>query len=98
MTGRDVIIDAPARRSWLLRWRDRCLTFLLWHAWARPVDALARLTTGAPGADSALLWDTFLRDLWTASSAATILIALLYAWGGYGRYRAHRTSERADEG
>jgi hypothetical protein len=92
--GRDLVIDAPARRSRFLRWRDRCLTLLLWSAWSRPVDAIARLATGAPP-DGGLVWDAFLRDVGDASSAASVLIVLLYAWGGYGRrVRAHRTSAR----
>jgi hypothetical protein len=93
VTGRDLIIDAPARRSRFLRWRDRCFTLLLWSAWSRPVEAIARLTTGAPP-DGGLVWDAFLRDLGDASSAAGVLIVLLYAWGGYGRVRVHRTSAR----
>lgn len=85
MTGRDLIIEVPGRRSWLLRCRDRCLTLLLWGAWSRPVDALARLTVGPVGSDNGPLWDTFLRDLTQASSAMCLLIVLLYAWGGYER-------------
>jgi hypothetical protein len=85
VTGRDLVIDVPARRSWLLRWRDRCLTLLLWGAWGRPVDALARLAIGPVGSDSGPVWDTFLRDLAGATSATSILVVLLYAWGGYQR-------------
>lgn len=88
MTGRDLIIDAPARRSRLVRWRDRGLTLLLWGAWSRPVDAFARLALGPGGPEGAPLWDAFLRDLGEASGAAIALIVLLYAWGGYDRYRA----------
>ena len=95
MTGRDLIIDAPARRSRFLRWRDRCLTFLLWSAWSRPVDAIARLTTGAPP-DGGIVWDAFLRDLGDASSTAGVLIVVLDAWGGYGRFRAHHALARGD--
>lgn len=88
MTGRDLIIEAPARRSRFVRWRDRCLTLLLWGAWSRPVDAFARLALGPGGPEGAPLWDAFLRDLGEASGAAITLIVLLYAWGGYDRYRA----------
>jgi hypothetical protein len=95
VTGCDVIIEAPSRRSSLLRWRDRCLTFLLWSLWSRPVDALAWLAVGAPGPDGGVLWDAFLRDLGDASSAASVLIVLLYARGGYGRYRTRQTFARA---
>ena len=42
MTRRDLIIEAPGQRSRALRWRDRGLTLLLWGAWGRPVDAVAR--------------------------------------------------------
>jgi hypothetical protein len=34
------------------------------------------------------LWNAFLRDLGDASGTAVALIVLLYAWGGYARYRA----------
>src|SRR5262245_36644948 len=95
MTARDLIIEAPGRRSWFLRWRDRCLTVLLWSAWSRPVDAIARLTAGPAAQDNGPLWDAFLRDLGSASSSAGILIVLLYTWGGYERYRISRTPERA---
>jgi hypothetical protein len=94
MTGRDLIIDVPSQRSWLLRWRDRGLTLLLWIAWSRPVDALARLAVGPSGSDGEHLWDTFLRDLADASGTASILIAVLYTWGGYDRVR--RVFKRAD--
>jgi hypothetical protein len=95
MMGRDLIIEAPGRRSRLLRWRDRCLTFLLWSAWSSPVDALARLTVSPAGSDGAPLWDAFLRDLGNASSGTGILIAVLYAWGGYERVRRTFTGRRA---
>jgi hypothetical protein len=87
MTVHNLIIEAPGRRSRLLRWRDRCLTFLLWSAWSSPVDALARLAVGPVGPDGGLLWDAFLHDLGYASSGTGFLIVLLYAWGGYDRYR-----------
>lgn len=87
MTGRDCIIDAPEQRSRFLRWRDRGLTLLLWSAWSRPVDALARLASGPTGADGGVVWDSFLRDLGDASTMAGLLIAVLYAWGGYERVR-----------
>ena len=54
------------RRSSFLRWRDRCLTFLLSSAWSRPVDALAWLVVSPAGSDGAPLWDVFLRDLGNA--------------------------------
>lgn len=87
MTGRDCIIDAPEQRSRFLRWRDRGLTLLLWSAWSRPVDALARLAVGPTGADGGVVWDSFLRDLGDASTTAGVLIVVLYAWGGYERVR-----------
>jgi hypothetical protein len=96
MTRRDLIIDAPGRRSWLVRWRDRCLTLLLWSLWSRPVDALARFAVGPMDPDSAHLWHGFLRDLTDASSAAGVLIVLLYARGGYERVRGRRTPFRSD--
>ncbi len=95
MTGRDLIIDAPGRRSRLLRWRDRGLTLLLGSAWSRPVDALARLAVGPAAADGGQIWDTFLRDLCDASGTAVILIAVLYAWGGYERVRRTFTRTRS---
>jgi hypothetical protein len=95
MTGRDVIIDAPGERSRFLRWRDRALTVLLWSAWSRPVDALARLAAGPTGAEDGQLWSIFLRDLGDASSTAGILIAALYAWGGYERVRRTFTRTRS---
>jgi hypothetical protein len=91
VTGRDLIIEAPGQRSSFLRWRDRGLTLLLSSAWSRPVDALVQLTAGAPETDGGFLWDAFLRDLGDASSVASVLIVLLYAWGGYGRFCAYRT-------
>lgn len=90
MTGRDLVICESSRRSALLRWRDRGLTFLLWSAWSRPVDALARLAAGPSGSAGGPSWDTFLRDLTDASSAAGILIALLYAWGSYQAWGSYR--------
>jgi hypothetical protein len=96
VTGRGLIIEAPGRRSSFLRWRDRGLTLLLSSAWSRPVDALAWLTVGPPGPDGGFLWDAFLCDLGDALCTASLLIVLLYAWGGYGRYRTHRTLARAD--
>jgi hypothetical protein len=94
MTGRDVIIEAPERRSALLRWRDRGLTVLLWSLWSRPVDAVVRLTSGPVGLDGGSQWDSFLRDVGDASSAAGVLIVLLYAWGGYDRCRPRSTPVR----
>jgi hypothetical protein len=94
VTGRDLIIEAPGQRSWLLRWRDRGLTILLWSAWSRPVDALARLAVGPATPDGVQLWDAFLRDLGEASTAAGVLIAMLYAWGGYERVRRVFTGAR----
>jgi hypothetical protein len=94
VTGRDLIIDAPGRRSRLVRWRDRGLTVLLCGAWSRPVDALARLAVGPPGSDGALHWESFLRDLGDASGTAGILIVLLYAWGGYDRWRLREAPRR----
>ena len=82
-----LIIDAPRRRSGLVRWRDRGLTLLLWAAWSRPVDALTRLAAGSAGPDGGPLWDAFVRDLVGASGTAGVLIALLYARGGYERLR-----------
>jgi hypothetical protein len=88
--GRDLIIEAPGRRSRLLRWRDRGLTFLLWTVWSRPVDAVARLAVGPIGPDASPLREAFVRDLTDASIAAGLLIAALYAWGGYERRRLDR--------
>jgi hypothetical protein len=86
VTRRDLIIEAPGQRSRALRWRDRGLTLLLWGAWSRPVDAVARLTAG-PASEHGLLWGAFLRDLADASCMAGALIAALYVWGGYHRVR-----------
>jgi len=94
VTGRDLIIEAPGRRSRLLRWRDRGLTVLLLGAWSRPVDAIARLAVGPTTPDGAQLWDAFLRDLGDASATAGILIAALYVWGGYTRVRRALTRAR----
>ena len=96
MTGRDLIIEAPGRRSRLLRWRDRGLTLLLLGAWSRPVDAIARFAVGPTTPDGAQLWDAFLRDLGDASATAGVLIAALYVWGGYDRVR--RAFTRAHPG
>ncbi len=35
-----------------------------------------------------------MRDLGEAPGTASVLIVVLYAWGGYERYRAHRTLAR----
>ena len=94
MTGRDLIIEAPGQRSWLLRWRDRGLTVVLLGAWSRPVDAIARLAVGPTTPDGAQLWDAFLRDLGDASGTAGVLIAALYVWGGYDRVRRAFTRAR----
>ena len=91
MTGRDLIIDVPGRRSRWLCWRDRCLTCVLWGAWGRPVDALARFAIGPISPDGGPPWDTFLRDLVDASSTMSILIVLLYVCGGYQRYQRRPT-------
>ncbi len=58
-----------------------CYPVLLWSAWSRPVDALARLAVGPPGPDGALQWGRFLRDLVDASGTVGVLIVLLYARG-----------------
>ena len=95
MTGRDLIIDAPGQRSWFVRWRDRALTVLLWSAWSRPVDALARLAVGPAGIEGGQTWSIFLRDLGDASSTAGVLLAVLYVWGGYERVRRTFTGTRS---
>jgi hypothetical protein len=92
VTGRTALIEAPRRRSVFLKWRDRGLTLVLWSFWSRPVDAITRLAAGPVGPDGAPAWDSFLRDLTDASSAAGVLIVLLYAWGGYDRLRPRGTS------
>jgi hypothetical protein len=85
MSADRIVIEEPARRPPLLRWRDRCLSFVLWAVWGRPVEALARLTAGDSGLSVDLVWTAFTADLVVVAGLAGFLVSLLLGWGVYGR-------------
>ena len=77
------VIDAPARRSARLRWRDHCLTLVLWAVWGDPIDALARLAIGERSVSADTLWAAFTTDLATMMGVAGLLVSLLLGWGAW---------------
>jgi hypothetical protein len=82
------VIDEPGRRSSRLRWRDHCLTLVLWAVWGDPIGALARLALGDRGISTDAMWATFVADLATMAGVAGLLVSLLLGWGAWGHLRA----------
>jgi len=89
MTPHDVLIENRRRLPWAFRWRDRCLTIVLWGLWWVPVDTIRHLF-----ASETARWTAFATDLAQVISIAVAAVTVMITWGicdrRWGRSAAYR--------